>query len=522
MLLLILLLAVAQTGESPTPQPISPAPLTPPSGRLERPQPLSASGGNIDLFRLQSRHAPSDAPALVHAMLLDPITLRIDSALPISDDDYSIGPISDELRQFLALSDFYQKHIDALGLPVIASNRVSDFALAEAAFTLRNLLADNPAVLREMAKNKVRLVIMAHDEYTTDLPEQRRMSPKGYWDRRARGLGGSPEDPLVSCAEENLLNYPSDPYGTENITIHEFAHSIHLNGMRTLDPTFDKRLKAAFDAAKAANLWKNTYAMTDPSEYFAEGVQSWFDTNRQNDAQHNHVDTREELIAYDPALADLCREVFGDNPYRYQRIDAREPVGRAHLKGYDPATAPQIRWRDEPIPNHPQVRIETDLGEIELVLDSEKAPLTVKNFLDLAHRGLYADGAFFRTVRADNQPDNPVKIAVIQARANPARENEFNPPIPLERTRDTGLKHLDGTISMARDGPDTAQADIFFCIGDQPDLDFGGRRNPDGQGFAAFGHVTKGREILDKIHRSNAQDQALTPPIRIQRIIRLN
>ncbi|GIW87162.1 MAG: hypothetical protein KatS3mg108_1486 [Isosphaeraceae bacterium] len=433
-----------------------------------------------------------------------------------------VVPIPERLRTALGLDpSFYAKCVRVEGFPIVSSARVADAALREAGYLLSRMMAGNPELLREMARNKVRLVVMAHDEYTTDVPEQRRMRPKVYWDRRARGLGGSPRDPLVSCGEENLLHYPGDPYSTENILIHEFAHSIHLNGMRTADPTFQGRLEQAFEAAKAAGLWKNTYAMTDVSEYFAEGVQSWFDTNRQNDAQHNHVDTREELQAYDPALAALCAEVFGENPWRYRRIEDREEAERSHLKDYDPAVAPRFRWRRAELTARPRVRIETDLGEIELELDAERAPITVRNFLDYAERGLYADGAFFRTVRADNQPDDAVKIAVIQARANPAREGEWSDPIKLERTRDTGLRHVDGAISMARDGPDTARADFFICVGDQPELDYGGKRQPDGQGFAAFGRVVRGMEVVRAIHEAAAEGQMLRPPVRIQRVIRL-
>jgi peptidyl-prolyl cis-trans isomerase A (cyclophilin A) len=115
-----------------------------------------------------------------------------------------------------------------------------------------------------------------------------------------------------------------------------------------------------------------------------------------------------------------------------------------------------------------------------------------------------------------------VKIQVIQAAANPAKSNEFAAPIRLERTRDTGLKHLDGTISMARLGPDTAQNNIFICVGDQPELDFGGKRNPDGQGFAAFGKVTKGMDVVRRIQSSPANGQNLTPAVRIQRAVRMN
>lgn len=432
-----------------------------------------------------------------------------------------VAPVPISLRATLELSDFYQKHIDTLGFPIIASARVSDHALAEADYILRNMLANNPSLLREMAKNRVRLVIMAHNEFTTDIPEHARMQPKVYWDRRARGLGGSPTNPVVSCGEENLLHFLGDPYSTENILIHEFAHSIHLNGLRTADPTFNNRLNSAFEAARDHGLWKNTYAMSNPEEYWAEAVQSYFDTNRQNDAQHNHVDTREELQDYDPAAFALCNEVFKNAPYRYQRIEQRDPAGRAHLEHFDPAHAPHFQWRKPPIPNHPRVRVETDLGQFEITLDHSRAPQTVANFLHYVHQGAYNNGAFHRTVHADNQPHNTIKIAVIQARASEQARNSLDDPIPLERTSDTGLSHLDGTISMARDGPDTAQDEFFLCIGDQPDLDFGGQRNPDGQGFAAFGRVTRGLDVVRKIHAAPAQEQSLSPPIQIQRIIRL-
>jgi peptidyl-prolyl cis-trans isomerase A (cyclophilin A) len=200
----------------------------------------------------------------------------------------------------------------------------------------------------------------------------------------------------------------------------------------------------------------------------------------------------------------------------------RDPEGRKHLEGYDPSKAPRFRWRDEPVPDAPRVLIQTEMGDIELELDATKAPQTVKNFLRYVHEGLYSDGTFFRTVTMDNQPNDAVKIQVVQVQANPAKEAAFFPAIPLERTRDTGLRHVDGTVSMARDQPDTAQDSFSICIGDQPELDFGGKRNPDGQGFAAFGKVVKGMDVVKKIQASKAEGQKLTPPIRIQRAVRLN
>lgn len=164
----------------------------------------------------------------------------------------------------------------------------------------------------------------------------------------------------------------------------------------------------------------------------------------------------------------------------------------------------------------PRVAIETELGTIEVSLESTKAPVTATNFLRHIQLGAYAGGLFHRTVTMSNQPQNRVKIEVIQGGS--AREEKRLPPIPLERTRDTGLRHRDGTISMARGTPDSATSDFFICIGDQPELDFGGKRNPDGQGFAAFGQVVKGMEIVRKIQARPATGQALMPPIKILRV----
>jgi peptidyl-prolyl cis-trans isomerase A (cyclophilin A) len=166
-------------------------------------------------------------------------------------------------------------------------------------------------------------------------------------------------------------------------------------------------------------------------------------------------------------------------------------------------------------PSPVRVAIRTDLGEIEVELAADKAPVTVANFLRYVDGRLYDGGVFHRTVTPDNQPKNKVKIEVIQAGVDPKREKEQFPPIKLERTRDTGLSHKDGTISMARDGPDTATGDFFICVGDQPELDFGGKRNPDGQGFAAFGRVVRGMDVVKKIQAAPAEGQKLAPPVKI-------
>jgi peptidyl-prolyl cis-trans isomerase A (cyclophilin A) len=166
-----------------------------------------------------------------------------------------------------------------------------------------------------------------------------------------------------------------------------------------------------------------------------------------------------------------------------------------------------------------RVVIQTDAGDIVVELDSDHAPNTVVNFLKYVDGKFYDGGRFHRTVTLDNQPENKVKIEVIQGGINPDKKDEFS-AIKLERSKDTGLKHQDGTISMARDGPDTATSDFFICIGDQPELDFGGKRNPDGQGFAAFGKVVKGMDVVKKIQKSAAEGQTLKPPVKILKISR--
>ena len=168
-----------------------------------------------------------------------------------------------------------------------------------------------------------------------------------------------------------------------------------------------------------------------------------------------------------------------------------------------------------------RIRMETAKGVIEAELDSAKAPRTVANFLGYVDGGSYEQSRFHRTVRADNQPNDSVRIAVIQASADSAHTSRDAKPIALERTSVTGLRHLDGTLSMARGGPDTATSSFFICIGDQPSLDFGGHRNLDGQGFAAFGRVTRGMDVVRAIHALPAEGQRLTPPITITRIVRI-
>ena len=255
-----------------------------------------------------------------------------------------LEPISPPItvREAFNLHSFYEQWIDVEGLPVVASAKVNPYAVKEAAYLIRQMIGHCPDVLQALAQNNVRFAVMAYNELTTQIPEHSDLQPDYYWDRRARGLGSTPARPAVSCGEGNLLNYQGDPYSTENILVHEFAHAIHQMGLNTVDPSFDDRLQVMFEAAVEKGLWKNTYAITNKAEYWAEGTQSWFDTNRANDDQHNHVDTRDKLKAYDPSLASLLTEVFGDADWRYMQAITRTHL--PHLQGFNPEVSPKFEW----------------------------------------------------------------------------------------------------------------------------------------------------------------------------------
>jgi peptidyl-prolyl cis-trans isomerase A (cyclophilin A) len=178
-------------------------------------------------------------------------------------------------------------------------------------------------------------------------------------------------------------------------------------------------------------------------------------------------------------------------------------------------------------PRQDAVVFETEKGTIEVEVDAAHAPVTAANFLKYVDGGFYAGGSVNRAVRPDNTTRLDVEIQVIQFQIDPARRRDQFPPIALERTSVTGLRHVDGALSMARSGPDTATASFSIVIGNQPEMDFGGRRNPDGQGFAVFGRVVRGMDVVRAIQASPTGStgpygsESLAPPIKILRTSRL-
>lgn len=255
---------------------------------------------------------------------------------------FAVVAVPDAQRERLKLAPFYRQYVDVHGFAVVASDKPSPHALLEAAHLIDRMLSRRRDVLEALARNKVRFTVMGVNELTTDVPEHSDLIPKDYWDRRARGLGPTSIRPTVSCGEENLLCLPGDPYSKENILIHEFAHAVDLMGLRSLDPTFERRLDETYQAAMKEELWKGKYAARNKEEYWAEGVQSYFDTNRPPDHDHNHVGTRGELVRYDPRLAELIKGALGDTEWRYVRADARPTA--EHLAGFRRAEAPTFAW----------------------------------------------------------------------------------------------------------------------------------------------------------------------------------
>ena len=216
------------------------------------------------------------------------------------------------------IPSFYQKYIETEGLYVTSSGKVSDEALLKACDIISLMLAKRPDVKAHMVKKGCHVMVIGKDEETCDLPEFAHIcnceDSITYWNWRARGFGGAPEDEFSSsCGEENLLALPQDKYVGENILIHEFAHPIHTVGIVGVEPDFNERLEALRQNAIRKGLWEKTYAVSNKEEYFAECVQSFFNCNRYAEPAngvHNWVNRRTKLKTYDPDMYRLLQEYF--------------------------------------------------------------------------------------------------------------------------------------------------------------------------------------------------------------------
>ena len=249
-------------------------------------------------------------------------------------------PPSFTVRQAFELDPFYQQWIDVEGLPVVASEKVNPYALKEAAWLIWQMIGHRPEILHVLVQKRVRFVVIGHTEITTDIPEYSDQGPD-FLVYRFRGLGGGGLSGhiAVSSSEENLLHYPGG--GSHSIMIHEWAHAIHRFGLNTVDPTFNNRLQIVYDAAMEKGLWQGTYASSDRGEYWAVGTRAWFYPKVVGDSSYNYVNTRQALKEYDPGLAALLAEVYGDSGWRYTSPAAR--IHLPHLQGFNPQDSPTFQ-----------------------------------------------------------------------------------------------------------------------------------------------------------------------------------
>ena len=263
------------------------------------------------------------------------------------------GLAADAEKLLKTLDPFYKQHIVADGLVIAGSEKVSMHALREVGYLARKLLANRPDVMKDLCeKRKMFVAVMAYCELQTDLPDCRGMSL--WWAYRARGLGSRP----VSCGEENVLHFKGDPWQGENIFIHEFAHGIHgtIDG---IDDQFDARLRALHDKAKQSGRFRGYAISGGHGEFWAEGVQAWFNCNgtvrpKSGGGQSSfevlgpqgehvcHLRTREQIRTHIPEYAKLLDNTFRQNKWVYVPVAKR--LDEPHLSGFDPAEAPTFRW----------------------------------------------------------------------------------------------------------------------------------------------------------------------------------
>ena len=247
------------------------------------------------------------------------------TANAVANYDCAVGPVPPTLSLRLNADQnaYYSQHADANGLPVLGGDLVSPAALTHACETVLGMMSLRQDLLAEMIANGTIAAVTGDGEGITQIPAYSDLDtvfpiPGSSWDARARGgLGATKARPVSSGTEENVLCYANDPYQAggvhEDIFLHEFAHSVDLMALEDMDPDFRVEVQAAYDDALANNLYQNTYADDTVEEYWAEGVQNWFNANLESDPPnglHNSVNTRAELETYDPALHGLISRIF--------------------------------------------------------------------------------------------------------------------------------------------------------------------------------------------------------------------
>ncbi|XP_022093811.1 uncharacterized protein LOC110981000 [Acanthaster planci] len=251
-------------------------------------------------------------------------------------DCQNVTLLPDDIRAEFPLANFYRKYTHAYGIPIISSDAPQDAALTRACYVVRFLLADRKDVRDAMYDSYGRVGVIGEHEKTTDIPEHSYLSD--LWNQRARALGGIPSRPISTDGEENLLcaDYWHDGWWEEDVLVHEFSHAIHLVALREADATFNQRLEDTYrEATQVKGLWKGTYSRQNHREYFAEGVQAFFNVKTRKefiDDVNNLIYTREALHDYDRPLYDLIAEVFPCKNIIVDRCDNQDLAAKQKLR----------------------------------------------------------------------------------------------------------------------------------------------------------------------------------------------
>ena len=265
------------------------------------------------------------------------LPMGIASDVPFADVPFDVNNIPEpvpppkEVRDFFDLDPFYQQWINVGGFPVLTSAEVSSYAVKEAVWTIGHMVGHRPDILRAMAQNKARFSIVPHNKHLSDIPEYDFGRMDFFSDSRSRGIGGIDALTTTSAEESIICRHSNYCWGE---LIHEFAHQLHRLGLNRIDSTFDSRLETLYNAALKEGLYQGRYAGSNPDEYWAEGVGSWFHGAGGGNVAH----TRLALKEYDPRLAKLLTEVFGDGSWRYTPPSTRTDL--PHLQGFNPQEAP--------------------------------------------------------------------------------------------------------------------------------------------------------------------------------------
>jgi cyclophilin family peptidyl-prolyl cis-trans isomerase len=401
----------------------------------------------------------------------------------------------------LGVSPFYKKYVDALGIPVISSEKVPDDALLVARDIVNSMLAARPDVRRALIGRQWRTGVIAEVEMTMDIPEYSRMKRPGapreepvnqadrdYHANRSRGLGGNP----TTGAEENLLGYPRTRYYGEHIFVHEFAHAV-MTGIRIADSSLHAEIRVAYDSAMAAGKYvhpdgRRHYATTNPNEYWAEGAQWWFFSNYGECFAGNvRVETPDEFRAYDPKLYELLGRVFNTHHIPMDVFHGRRirPVECPPMTGeertrllLDPSHA---EWSTR-APEVSHLRFETTKGPFVLELVREWGPIGADRLYNLARLGYYDDTRFHRVNRG--------YIVQWGLHGDPAVNAAWkNRAIRDDPPRSNNVR---GTYAFAMMGPDTRNTQIYINLGNNT-------RN-DGEPFTILGRVVEGMSVLDSLY----------------------